>query len=269
MEHALDLFSEQGFLATSVQEIAERSGISKGAFYLSFKSKDELILELIHHSLQEFIAITDRLVSEGDSDELLFNFYEHHFNQFLKQSGFGRLFMQEQTHFLDEDFLAQVSGYNRLFQDATLILIEKVYGEKVKEKKYDLVYTVLGLMKSYMEMLLLSDLPFDAKQLATSLVEKTDILAKHMTHSIITKETYALLKTPKETVITKERVLRALEETIELLDESVERESLLLLKAEVIEPTSNQAVKLGLLKNIETHPSCKRVSFLLRIYFEL
>ncbi len=43
MEKALELFSEQGFEATSVQQITERCGISKGAFYLSFKTKDELV----------------------------------------------------------------------------------------------------------------------------------------------------------------------------------------------------------------------------------
>ncbi|MFS8629945.1 MAG: TetR/AcrR family transcriptional regulator, partial [Bacillales bacterium] len=44
MERALELFAENGFEATSVQQITERCGISKGAFYLYFKSKDELIL---------------------------------------------------------------------------------------------------------------------------------------------------------------------------------------------------------------------------------
>ena len=55
MEKALELFAEKGFEATSVQQITEHCGISKGAFYLSFKSKDELILALIDHFMMQVL----------------------------------------------------------------------------------------------------------------------------------------------------------------------------------------------------------------------
>ena len=38
------LFDKKGFKSTSMQEIAIEAGISKGAVYLHFKSKDELLL---------------------------------------------------------------------------------------------------------------------------------------------------------------------------------------------------------------------------------
>ncbi|KMP45761.1 TetR family transcriptional regulator, partial [Bacillus cereus] len=44
IESAMKLFATKGVNATSVQEIVTASGISKGAFYLYFKSKDELLL---------------------------------------------------------------------------------------------------------------------------------------------------------------------------------------------------------------------------------
>lgn len=268
MEKAMELFAEQGFRATSVQEITERSGISKGAFYLSFKSKDELIMALIHKFLQEFITGIDQVVSEGASDQLLYNFYEYHFERFLKQSGFAKIFMKEQVHFLDEEFITQISGYNERMQELILTMLEKVYGEKVLENKYDLVYTILGLMKSYMEILLLTDLPFDAKQLAESLVEKTHILAKHTSRPAITEDVYVMLKGSQGTSITMERVYAILDETIASLEESVEKESILMLKNELMNPSLHQAVIKGLLKNIEAHPQCKRATYVLQYYFE-
>ena len=268
MEKALELFAEQGFRATSVQEITERSGISKGAFYLSFKSKDELIMALIHKFLQEFITNIDHLVSEGASDQLLYNFYEYHFERFLKQSGFAKIFMKEQAHFLDEEFITQISGYNELMRESILTMLEKVYGEKVLENKYDLVYTITGLMKSYMEILLLNDLPFDAKEIAASLVEKTDILANHMSHPAVTEDVYAMLKGPQETTLTMEGIYAILDETIAALEESIEKESILMLKNELMNPSLNQAVMKGLLKNIETHSQCKRAAYVLQHYFE-
>jgi len=62
MEKALELFSEQGFEATSVQQITERCGISKGAFYLSFKTKDELVFSMVDYYLQQFLIDIDQVV---------------------------------------------------------------------------------------------------------------------------------------------------------------------------------------------------------------
>lgn len=51
IEAALDLFAEKGFRGTSVQEVADRAGVTKGAFYHHFSTKDD-VLHLIH---DEFI----------------------------------------------------------------------------------------------------------------------------------------------------------------------------------------------------------------------
>lgn len=39
---AMDLFYEQGYNATGIQQIIDAAGISKGAFYTHFKSKEDL-----------------------------------------------------------------------------------------------------------------------------------------------------------------------------------------------------------------------------------
>lgn len=44
---AADCFAEKGFNASSVREIAVRAGISQGAMYTYFKSKDELISAIV------------------------------------------------------------------------------------------------------------------------------------------------------------------------------------------------------------------------------
>src|SRR5688500_6894985 len=40
---ALDLFTEQGYDATSLREIAESLGVTKAALYYHFKSKEEIV----------------------------------------------------------------------------------------------------------------------------------------------------------------------------------------------------------------------------------
>jgi AcrR family transcriptional regulator len=44
---ALDLFTENGYEATSLREIAERLGVTKAALYYHFKTKDDIIASLV------------------------------------------------------------------------------------------------------------------------------------------------------------------------------------------------------------------------------
>ena len=43
LDVALELFGDHGFQATSVQMVAQRAGVTKGAFYHHFESKDDLL----------------------------------------------------------------------------------------------------------------------------------------------------------------------------------------------------------------------------------
>ena len=52
LESAIKLFSNQGFNKASVDDICAEAGISKGAFYHHFKSKQELFLALLDGWLQ-------------------------------------------------------------------------------------------------------------------------------------------------------------------------------------------------------------------------
>lgn len=57
LEGALEVFAERGFHGASVEDICERAGFTRGAFYSNFGSKDELVLAL-------FQATTDRLLEQ-------------------------------------------------------------------------------------------------------------------------------------------------------------------------------------------------------------
>jgi len=50
LDAAMELFAEQGFGATSIPEICALAGLTKGAFYSNFASKDELFLALLDRS---------------------------------------------------------------------------------------------------------------------------------------------------------------------------------------------------------------------------
>jgi AcrR family transcriptional regulator len=51
LDAALDLFIEKGFAATRVEEIAARAGLSKGAVYLYFPSKEAILEGLVKRAV--------------------------------------------------------------------------------------------------------------------------------------------------------------------------------------------------------------------------
>lgn len=62
-EAAVTLIAEQGFSATTVDEIAERAGVAKGTVYYNFKSKSELFEELLRYGVG---LLTTSLQSAAD-----------------------------------------------------------------------------------------------------------------------------------------------------------------------------------------------------------
>lgn len=63
-EAAVTLIAEQGFSATTVDEIAERAGVAKGTVYYNFASKNDLFEELLRHGVG---LLTDSLREAADS----------------------------------------------------------------------------------------------------------------------------------------------------------------------------------------------------------
>lgn len=53
---ALDVFAEKGFAAAKLDEIAARAGVSKGALYLYFETKEELFRAVVREAVAPNIA---------------------------------------------------------------------------------------------------------------------------------------------------------------------------------------------------------------------
>ncbi|MET8826696.1 TetR/AcrR family transcriptional regulator [Streptomyces sp. NPDC004610] len=70
-EAAVTLIAEQGFSATTVDEIAERAGVAKGTVYYNFASKSVLFEELLRHGVGLLTAslreAAERSAREGGS----------------------------------------------------------------------------------------------------------------------------------------------------------------------------------------------------------
>jgi len=70
LDAALETFAEVGFAAASVEDICSRGGFTRGAFYSSFKTKDELFGALFARETARNLALAEQQLAgiEQESD---------------------------------------------------------------------------------------------------------------------------------------------------------------------------------------------------------
>jgi AcrR family transcriptional regulator len=64
LDAALRLFTDQGFAATKVEDVAAAAGLSKGAVYLYFPSKEALLEALVHRAVAPVADLAVARLSE-------------------------------------------------------------------------------------------------------------------------------------------------------------------------------------------------------------
>jgi AcrR family transcriptional regulator len=70
LDHAQALFFSRGYEATTVNDIIERAGLSKGAFYHHFASKEALLDALIERITAQVLANAQDILDDPDLDAL-------------------------------------------------------------------------------------------------------------------------------------------------------------------------------------------------------
>ena len=100
VQTARKIVATQGMHFFTIQELAKEVGVSEGAIYRHFKSKDEILLALIHeieHSLM--IAISDSArPNEGALDQLK-HLFQLHFSSLERRNGISFVVIAEALRF--------------------------------------------------------------------------------------------------------------------------------------------------------------------------
>ena len=66
MRASVELFAEHGYAQTSVQQIVDAAGVTKGALYHYFKSKDDLLFDIYDRILSLQREHLDEIVARGE-----------------------------------------------------------------------------------------------------------------------------------------------------------------------------------------------------------
>ncbi len=76
----LELIKEKGFDAINVEDITKKAGVAKGTFYIYFKRKEDIVMEI---SRTPFGEIADELDQMKNAE--LFDKLRHYFRRFMEQ----------------------------------------------------------------------------------------------------------------------------------------------------------------------------------------
>lgn len=68
MDAALDAFAERGFHGASVEDVCERAGFTRGAFYSNYASKTELFIALYERQTARVLEVLDSTAAPADDD---------------------------------------------------------------------------------------------------------------------------------------------------------------------------------------------------------
>jgi AcrR family transcriptional regulator len=120
MEAAIQLFAHRGFEATSISQIAQKAGISKGLIYNYFDGKEALLDELIIDSIQKLSYLfEEREITEETAPRILKEFLEDIKQSVQAEPEYWRLYMQmgvqliDRTEQLEKRFADELHQYNK------------------------------------------------------------------------------------------------------------------------------------------------------------
>jgi TetR/AcrR family transcriptional regulator, cholesterol catabolism regulator len=107
-EHSIRLFEKKGFKETSIQDIVDSIGVTKGTFYYYFSSKEELLMDInlgyINYLLEKQREI---LADIGSCKEKLFGIVYLLIGNIKTQGSAAKIFFREMKN-LNEERLALI-----------------------------------------------------------------------------------------------------------------------------------------------------------------
>jgi AcrR family transcriptional regulator len=95
---ASKLFCKRGLEGTSIDEVAEAAGYTKGAFYANFKSKEELFLVMLDERFSSELARLDRALAGTDDPDTEARLAAAEFIHFASDDDWPRLYFQFAAH---------------------------------------------------------------------------------------------------------------------------------------------------------------------------
>ncbi|MCR8847550.1 TetR/AcrR family transcriptional regulator [Rossellomorea sp. SC111] len=179
LESAVELFGAHGYNQTSMQQIAESVGISKGSLYSYFQSKEDLIISIYEHYQQLVFERAFVVGLDGNLPpmERFSKQFQVQFEGILEYKSYMKMHMRGESTKNSEKLAAMEHRMRgRLFSWLEQNLLD-VYGDEIKPYKWDLMWMTQSIYASYMMLMISQDDTLEPSRLGTHLVRQITLLA--------------------------------------------------------------------------------------------
>ncbi|MCA0172594.1 TetR/AcrR family transcriptional regulator [Bacillus sp. RAR_GA_16] len=180
LEAAVELIAEKGYTHTSMQQIADSVGVSKGSLYTFFPSKEDLIISIYEHYQQLVFERAFVVGLDGNLPpyERFAKQFQVQFEGILEYKSYMKMHMRGESAQSSEKL--EGMGHRmrgRLFSWLERNLID-LYGDEIAPYKWDLMWMTQSIYTSYTGLMITSESDLAPDQLGKHLVRQIDILAK-------------------------------------------------------------------------------------------
>lgn len=183
------LFSNKGYNTTSVQDIASYCNISKATIYKLFKSKEEILVEIIRYFNNQMGRIIDEVdvnFSFSPKEKFIEKVYSL-LSHFASKKDFTLTLIQNEGLF-------KGSIVEEAFNESKLLLLNTLkdsiieyFDDSIHPILWDLTYTLRGLIKEFAYIFIMKRvIEKDFKDVAKYIVNSTIYIAKeHMEDEVL------------------------------------------------------------------------------------
>ena len=166
LEEAAKLFTEKGYEATSVQDLAQALGLSKAALYHHFGSKEEILYEISLLALKGLVAAGEKALEVADPKEALRRFMEAHARYFEENYPFVVTMLQGIKSLSPENRLKTIALRDRHEENLRAILRRGVEQGVFREVDVALAGRAVLSMLNWMIRWFRPDGPMRAEEVA-------------------------------------------------------------------------------------------------------
>lgn len=180
LEVARALFLQQGYKSTSIQSIANEAEISKGAVYLYFRSKEDILLAIFRmledRVWQKIHEINlDSSTSPRQKYRLqIITFY----NEIMENLQFNQMMLNESAVELNEAFYNYAREYRYRLQKSQEESLLNIYGDRLTPWISDLVVSINGVLQEFDASIVLDGLELTSESLADFICNITEYLVQ-------------------------------------------------------------------------------------------
>lgn len=182
LDTARSLFLGQGFKKTRMEEIARTAGVSKGAVYLHFESKQDIFYQILLDLDEQVWREVRKIVQqkETSAEQRLRRVMEVYYDFIHENRVLGELQLHEVGLSLTEEMLESAKSLRLRWQMEIEKSIIDFVGSEYEPWKSDLAFTLTGLMETLNAMLLVDRINLERRPLIDYLIVLVQTVAPEL-----------------------------------------------------------------------------------------